>query len=61
MENYLFARCISVTAVVRRKWFGFGDELVKGIDFDRTGEVIATVRPLMWLERMSAWDCNYDG
>ena len=61
MANHLFARCISVTAVVRWKWFGFGDESVKGIDFDRMGEVIAMVRPLIWWGRMSVWDCNYDG
>ena len=50
-----------MTAVVRRKWFGFVDDLGKGLDFDKMGEVIATVRPLRWLGRMSAWDCNYDG
>ena len=50
-----------MTAVVRQKWFGFGDESVKGIDFDRMGEVIAMVRPLIWWGRMSVWDCNYDG
>ena len=49
-----------MTAVVRRKWFGFVDELGKGLDFDKMGEVIATVRSLRWLGRMSSWDCNYD-